>query len=1327
MKSFNIKKKEMKTEGVASYMGTAARKGNIAFNKYMVQACMVLVTALMIIGFGVTGDAEAVLSVKQGTIVKNTAAGAQAITGVGFQPKAIIFYWTKQTATGYLASYSAGYGFAAAGAPITMAAVSIQALDNQATTDANNYHSNAAAIAIQNTASGGALNNLGTITAFGADGFTLNWSAAGQADRISYIALGGSDITNAKVGTTSMFALTGNSSVTGVGFQPNTAFLLSSINGNTLNTVTASLRTGLTFGFMSTTSGTTQGSLSIGNRDARTATGYIGGVWRNNGYTNLRATAADVQATFSTWDADGFTMNATAAPNGAHNVSWLALQGGLFKLGTLVQPTATGTQAITGLGFQPLAAIFASANLNSASGTVSTTTAKQSFGAAAATQTGQWIGSAGTINSDENMNSSSTAAITLATGPTTTNAVASLSTFDADGFTLNWTADATARNVLYVAMGTACTDADLATLTTTNPVSSSTVGGTVTIQTQVGTEATPSGMTGMVVNIAGSTGCNVTNGVMSWNAGTSRWEYTWNTSACGTGAPDAGVTIDVSGTDPDCSTTVNALQITNVTIDNTCTDSDPATAVTITPASSATVGATVTVQGAITGEGAPGTGSAAVTITGSDACNATAQAMTWNSGASVWEYSWDTSACGTAAPDTGVSVSITYTDPDCSGAVVVNNTSTNITIDNFDASAMPSCAGCHGYGATFTDGTARNNPAGTFPGSHNTHVATYSKVCSVCHTAPATETSADFKHRNETVQIASPINGLAGSTYSKTSFTQTNAAFSGGFCSNTYCHSNGTSVISGSIPANSSATWGGATTCLSCHGVGGGDDGRPNYANNTPKRNTHGDGVSYGVTHKATECDVCHTGVTGTAGAYTISDTTTHNNGAYNIQGALGYTQATGVCATPGCHGSAAWGGAALTCVECHNSAVNSPIAQGLGGPSTRSAVVGEFGLAWGHKKTGRGAVTVSDCIVCHLEGVFATQAKSATYHGDGYIDLRDPDVAGETRITNIAGTSYRFVQFSTSYAAGARTSGGATAENVDNILTQKFCLKCHDAGGAANTTARTTYGTPTNAMPFGGVALGANYTAANGAIGTQGLINVNDQFATTNSSAHPVRGPRSKDFPTAVRMNDPYKPTGTRGTSGTLTQGVVINCFDCHNTPTTPLTTRTVSAHGNAATIRGVATVTGTPAATTNQVTFCIVCHAGYDTSTLTHHNTGSALSGNTNNTMTAYLRYGCNICHGSSYTTAVVRPVRAQDVHGSSTVPTGTITKSGRWAAASKNGPIAFIRNSNVFNDHAPLNITGTVYTPVCMGGEDGVNGTQNTPACDRGFENYTVGGTY
>ncbi len=454
-------------------------------------------------------------------------------------------------------------------------------------------------------------------------------------------------------------------------------------------------------------------------------------------------------------------------------------------------------------------------------------------------------------------------------------------------------------------------------------------------------------------------------------------------------------------------------------------------------------------------------------------------------------------------------------------------------------------------------------------------------------------------------------------------------------------------------------------------------------------------------------CQVCHTQTQGPGSVVRwrySGNADTHYTGAG--------TQKCTICHshTSGFKGSG--------CINCHNQTQT-----GTHG-TPRDAITTEFGLAYGHKKAGRTAVTNADCIVCHLEGDFTTQ-ETSTVHADGNIDLRDPDGAGENVIKNISGADFPFQKFAISFAAGDRSSSGHTQNDVANVLTQKFCLACHDGDGATNPTARAG-AAANNFMPFEGIDMGADYTVANGAANPGGLVNVKAQFQTANSSAHPVLGPRNKDFPTAARMSDPYKPAGTRGTSGTLSQGVVINCFDCHNTAGR-LTSRTVAAHGNAVMIPGVLTVTGTPAAGTNQVTFCIVCHLGYNSSTATHHNTGSALSASTNNGMTIYLRYACNVCHGSTYNTAAVRPVRAMDVHGVNVLPAGGLTKVNRWAGNSYGTPAqvnarpyAFIRNTEVLTEHNPLKIGGSTYTPGCTMGN-------STPNCSRAFQSYAPGGTY
>jgi hypothetical protein len=77
------------------------------------------------------------------------------------------------------------------------------------------------------------------------------------------------------------------------------------------------------------------------------------------------------------------------------------------------------------------------------------------FGSSASARFNIWNGADGT-NLNQHLDSASIIKMLTpgAAGSPTTNAVADLVSFDADGFTLNWTtADATAREILYLAFG----------------------------------------------------------------------------------------------------------------------------------------------------------------------------------------------------------------------------------------------------------------------------------------------------------------------------------------------------------------------------------------------------------------------------------------------------------------------------------------------------------------------------------------------------------------------------------------------------------------------------------------------------------------------------------------------------------------------------------------------------------------------------------------------------------------------------------------------------------------------------------------------------------
>jgi len=648
----------------------------------------------------------------------------------------------------------------------------------------------------------------------------------------------------------------------------------------------------------------------------------------------------------------------------------------------------------------------------------------------------------------------------------------------------------------------------------------------------------------------------------------------------------------------------------------------------------------------------------------------------------------------------------------------LGNTSTGVTgsaTPAADPTKISSCTGCH-----FNSGIADAGTRGSlFQGSHGKHAGSgtgqYAKACTTCHIS-----NINYNHANGKIDMANV-------TYSKTaSFAVSDGVFSGGTCSATSCHSDGTSVIAGTATTTSPA-WGGTATCTSCHGVGGNDDGRPNYPNGTPKRNSHGDGASYGVTHKANKCSVCHDGIGGTTGAFTIISTAHHNNGAYNIRATLGYTQATGTCATAGCHGSVAWGGQ-LGCIDCHNAAITSPIAQALDSTVTlRRSITTEFGNPANHLRT-KGAVTSSDCGVCHMEGNAADGSINSAYHKNGYVELRDPQTGTTIKTKTFSGTpgtysadtadDAKFVRFSRNLGvqleAETATIPGTTVTNFQVLagIQVNHCLKCHSSTGATSSLARISTGVALK--PFNNAST---------------AVNVNSQFATTNRSYHPVLGKQNNSYVQGTRMNAPWNITKTN--ANTTSYGYLMSCWDCHATPAdTGTISSTVTAHGstitaatgsaNSVEIRGVNWRTGTLAAATNN-TFCIKCHAGYDTSTTTNHSTGSAFGTGGSSSMSLFLRYGCTYCHSTSPNATAAgiakRRSRSADVHGYETLYTGAAFTAGHG--------YAFIRSTILSPNHIVKGVGATAYTPTC--GTGNITITNGTTSCSNGMGTYTVGGVY
>jgi len=284
---------------------------------------------------------------------------------------------------------------------------------------------------------------------------------------------------------------------------------------------------------------------------------------------------------------------------------------------------------------------------------------------------------------------------------------------------------------------------------------------------------------------------------------------------------------------------------------------------------------------------------------------------------------------------------VSVASPD-TGASGLNYSSTLFTLTAGPVATITSCTGCHGYPPV--DGTARNVPSGQFRGSHNTHGAT----CTVCHVA-----ATNLKHADGNINMAANINNTGGA-YSKTAtFAVSNAAFSGGTCSGTYCHGQGAPAWGATSAAPVNGFPYSATQCAKCHSGNLATDvtaAKPFYSTAIPQvtANTNSK-VGAHTSHVASTdtlannlvCADCHGNVTLTSA--------THMNGAGNFvwsnlatkTGALTptYTAATGICSNIYCHGIGMPGGdtTGTNRAPAWNSATYLPATIGTGGAACKT------------------------------------------------------------------------------------------------------------------------------------------------------------------------------------------------------------------------------------------------------------------------------------------------------------------------------------------------------------------------------------------------------
>ncbi len=285
-----------------------------------------------------------------------------AVTGVGFQPEALFFWWSGRTDTADAtsrATYRRGFG--AATSPTARWAVTSMTVDASASIASGRAQRNDAIVATAQDSPSG-VDALLDLQSMDSDGFTcIVDDVFPSSYTVSFLALGGASLTNAAVGNVLLGTTTGNKAVTGVGFQPD-ALLFASAGLTTAPPSSSASRSNMMLGLAVSS---TQRGVWYGGNGAEAAATSNAGVYCTDAecmaFINDTVTSTVFRADFVSMDSDGFTYNITETDAAARYIWYLALKGGNYAAGSVTTQTDTTTPiAVSGLGFQPTAALFAS-------------------------------------------------------------------------------------------------------------------------------------------------------------------------------------------------------------------------------------------------------------------------------------------------------------------------------------------------------------------------------------------------------------------------------------------------------------------------------------------------------------------------------------------------------------------------------------------------------------------------------------------------------------------------------------------------------------------------------------------------------------------------------------------------------------------------------------------------------------------------------------------------------------------------------------------------------------------------------------------------------
>jgi len=283
---------------------------------------------------------------------QKTTAGSNGQTqdvNLNFTPKAVIVISEGKTSDNIMTDhFSLSYGFSDG---TNQACVAVVSEDAAATSDTGRIHYNNRVYARLDTATPATVRCEGSIV-FATNKVTFTWDVQeAVATYIGLIAIGGDDITNAKVNTVDIGTTgTGNTDYTGLGFtvpqSPNGVLFTLTGDVTTINTAAA----GASIGYCTAVSATKR----TGQGQAMEDNVGVAETWRlstnDKCLVNLDAAsgAKDYEADFVDWITDGFRLNITdAAGTTDEKFSYLVIRGGTWDVGQDSGRNTTGTKSTT--------------------------------------------------------------------------------------------------------------------------------------------------------------------------------------------------------------------------------------------------------------------------------------------------------------------------------------------------------------------------------------------------------------------------------------------------------------------------------------------------------------------------------------------------------------------------------------------------------------------------------------------------------------------------------------------------------------------------------------------------------------------------------------------------------------------------------------------------------------------------------------------------------------------------------------------------------------------------------------------------------------------